>query len=139
MGDQGLDMVPWWNMGFVAIVVVLIFLLLPHDHRHQAKVYKLKNHHIVMRDDGGRWWKCVLKGKDIDVDLPVNEKGEIGLPSDGAWVAASQQDEDEVATETVETEEITVDETDAGAPDGTGDVGGDSGGDAGDAGDGGND
>jgi hypothetical protein len=110
------------------------------DTRHKAKVFKLKNHHIAMVDDQGKWWEYVLKNADVDFDIPTSTSGEMKLPSGGSWRPATQQEEEEVTEETVQTEDTTVDETDAGTPDGAGDVGGDSGGaDSGDGGDGGGD
>jgi hypothetical protein len=103
------------------------------DTRHKATIYKTKQHHIVMKDDQGKWWEYTLKNLDIDFDIPFNPRGEMVLPSGGSWRAATPREEEEVTVESQATnaEETTVDETDAGSPDGSGDVGGDSGGDAG--------
>jgi hypothetical protein len=86
-----------------------------------------------MRDDQGKWWEYTLKNLDIDFDIPFNTRGEMVLPQGGSWRAATLQEEEEVTVESQATnaEETSVDETDAGSPDGSGDVGGDSGGDAG--------
>jgi hypothetical protein len=104
-----------------------------HDTRHKATIYKTKQHHIVMKDDQGKWWEYTLNNLDIGSDVPYNSRGEMVLPSGGSWRAATQQEEEEVTVESQATnaEETTVDETDAGSPDGSGDVGGDSGGDSG--------
>jgi hypothetical protein len=113
------------------------------DERHHAKLYRLKNHHIVMEDDKGKWWEYTINNMDIDINTDVtwNAKSEMVLPRGGSWRMATLEEEDEVTTEGLATnvEETTVDETDAGAVDGTGDVGGDDGGAGGDAGDGGGD
>ena len=78
-----------------------------------------------------------------DIPTGVNpilqaHSGEMVLPRGGSWRAATLEEEEEVTIEGQATnaEETSVDETDAGSPDGSGDVGGDSGGDAG-GGDGG--
>jgi hypothetical protein len=126
------------RFGFL-FVLLLAVLASGCDTRHKATVYKLKNHHIVMKDDNGKWWEYILKnGTDIDFDVPYNDRGEMVLPSGGDWRPATQQEEEEVTVEGEATnaEETSVDENDAGAPDGAGDVGGDSGGDSG-GGDGG--
>jgi len=109
------------------------------DTRHHAKLYRLKNHHIVLEDDKGKWWEYIVKNADIDFDTTFTPKGELLLPQGGSWRAATEEEEDEVTVEGLATnvEETTVDETDAGAVDGSGDVGGDSGGADGGAGDGG--
>lgn len=126
----------------VLIIIAIITLTFAScngcDTRHKAKIYKIKNHHIVMQDDQGKWWEYVLKNMDIDVDIPFTG-GELKLPSGGSWRAATKAEEEEIDEATNE-EETTVDEStnDAGAsPDGSGDVGGDSGG--GDGGGGGDD
>lgn len=123
------------------------------DTRHKATIYKLKNHHIVLKDDSGRWWAYKLAdtaGKfdvGVQVDIPFNARGEMVLPKGGGWRGATQEEEEEVTVEGMATnaEQTTVDETDAGSVDGAGDVGGDdggsdsggdSGGDSGDGGDG---
>lgn len=147
------------NKGFVsseavALVVALFFACLvflvvgysvnddtKHDSKHKAVIYRLKNHHIVMKDDSGRWWEYVLKNNDIDFDIPVLPSGEMKLPSGGSWRQATQEEEEEVS-ETESTEQTSVDESSDGAPDGSGNVGGDSGGNSGsdsssDGGDGG--
>jgi hypothetical protein len=115
------------------------------DTRHKATIYKLKNHHIVLKDDQGRWYEYKLKNTsgqfdvDINFDIPWNSKGEMTLPRGGSWCAATEEEEEEVTVEGLATnaEDTTVDETDAGAVDGAGDVGGDDGGAGGDGGDGG--
>jgi uncharacterized membrane protein YgcG len=115
------------------------------DVRHKAVIYKTKKHHVVMKDDKGKWWEYTLKNVDIDFDIPFNPRGEMVLPQGGSWRMATIEEEDEVTLEGQATnaEETTVDEaTDASgvdAPDGAGDVGGDSGGDGGAGGDGGGD
>lgn len=128
----------------VALVVALFFACLvflvvgysvsddtKHDSKHKAVIYRLKNHHIVMKDDGGRWWEYVLKNNDIDFDIPVLPSGEMKLPSGGSWRQATQEEEEEVESETEATEQTSVDESSDGAPDGSGNVGGDSGGNSG--------
>jgi uncharacterized membrane protein YgcG len=116
------------------------------DTRHKATIYKLKNHHIAMKDDQGKWYEYVLKNMDIDYDIGWNNRGEILLPSGGSWRPATIQEEEEAETEATNAEETSVDEATAedgsSSPDGSGDVGGDSGGaggDSGSAGDGGAD
>jgi hypothetical protein len=107
---------------------------------HHAKIYKLKNHHIVMKDDRGKWWEYTLKGVDIDFDIPWADTGNFTprLPAGGSWRAATQEEEEEVTVDNeAASEDVSVGETDAGTPDG--DVGaegggGDSGGDGGDGG-----
>jgi uncharacterized membrane protein YgcG len=124
------------NLKFVLLIAALLTLC-ACDSRHKATIYKTKKHHIVMKDDRGRWWEYTLKGmSDVDFDIPFNPRGEMVLPQGGGWRPATIQEEEEVTVEAQATnaEETTVDETDAGAPDGTGDVGGDSGGGAGDSG-----
>jgi uncharacterized membrane protein YgcG len=112
------------------------------DTRHHAKLYRLKNHHIVMQDDQGKWYAYTKNGLDIDVDIPTwNPRGEMVLPQGGRWTAATQEEEEEVS-EATNVENTTVDEATsedgASSPDGAGDVGGDSGGaDGGSGGDGG--
>lgn len=103
------------------------------DTRHKATIYKLRNHHIVMKDDQGKWYEYVLKGlNDVDFDIPFNSRGEMMIPQDGSWRPATIQEEDEAQTEATNAEETSVDEATAedgaASPDGTGDVGGDSGG-----------
>lgn len=104
------------------------------DTRHHAKLYRLKNRHIVMEDDRGKWYAFTKNGLDINVNVTWNPKGEMVLPSGGSWTPATLEEEEEVSTQATNVEETTVDETDAGAVDGAGDVGGDSGGAAGDSG-----
>jgi hypothetical protein len=110
------------------------------DERHKAKIYKTKKHHVVMKDDHGKWFEYTLKGLDIDFDIPWNSRGEMVLPRGGSWRAATLEEEEEVTVEGQATneEDTSVAEGDDGAPDGAGDVGGDDGG-AGDGGDGGGD
>jgi hypothetical protein len=125
---------------FFILALTLLLSSCKGDTRHKATIYKTKKHHIVMKDDQGKWYEYVLKGvSDVDFDIPFNPRGEMVLPAGGSWRPATIQEEEEVTQEAQATnaEETTVDETDAGAVDGAGDVGGDSGGAAGDAGDGG--
>ena len=115
------------------------------ETRHHAKLYRLKNHHIVLQDDKGKWWEYTKNGLDLDINTDVtwNSKSEMVLPRGGSWRMATVEEEEEVTVEGEATnvEETTVDESDAGAVDGSGDVGGDDGGAGGDggAGDGGGD
>jgi hypothetical protein len=114
------------------------------DERHRAKIYKTKKHHIVMRDDRGKWFEYTLRGLDIDFEIPWNSRGEMVLPRGGSWRAATLEEEEEVTVEGQATneEESSVAEGDDGAPDGAGDVGGaggDGDGGGGDGGDGGGD
>jgi uncharacterized membrane protein YgcG len=129
---------------FLVLALILTFASCKSDTRHKATIYKTKKHHIVMKDDQGKWWEYVLKNSDIDFDIPFNSRGEMVLPSGGSWRAATQQEEEEAETEATNAEETTVDEATAddgsSSPDGSGDVGGDSGGSGGDSGgDGGGD
>ena len=123
-------------------VFVVVVTCVGCNERHKATIYKTKKHHIVMKDDRGKWWEYTLRNMDIDFDIPWNSRGEMVLPRGGSWRPATPEEEEEVTVEAEATnaEETTVDETDAGAPDGAGDVGGDSGGEGGDSGgDGGGD
>jgi hypothetical protein len=109
------------------------------DTRHKATIYKTKKHHIVMKDDQGKWYEYVLKGvSDVDFDIPFNPRGEMVLPAGGSWRRGVLIQEEEEVTQSkaqaTNAEETTVDETDAGAVDGAGDVGGDDGGAGGDSG-----
>ena len=131
-------------MRFRALFIVLfaVVILGGCDERHKAKVYKTKKHHIVMKDDHGKWFEYTLNNLDINFDIPWNSRGEMVLPRGGSWRAATLEEEEEVTIEGQATneEDTTVSEGDDGAPDGAGDVGGDSGGEGGDAGgDGGGD
>jgi uncharacterized membrane protein YgcG len=121
------------------LLIAALMFLCSCDTRHHAKIYKLKNHHIVMQDDQGKWYEYVLKNADIDFDIGWNPRGEMVLPQGGSWRPATVEEEEEAQTEATNVEETTVDETDAGAPDGAGDVGGDSGGGADGGADGGGD
>jgi uncharacterized membrane protein YgcG len=123
--------------------LTLTFTACKNDVRHKAVIYKTKKHHVVMKDDQGKWWEYTLKNLDIDFDIPFNAHGEMILPRGGSWRMATIEEEDEVTLEGQATnaEETTVDEATAddgaSSPDGAGDVGGDSGGDGGAGGDGG--
>lgn len=126
----------------LAIAALAAAALCGCDTRHEARVYKLRNHHISMIDDKGRWFECVVKNADIDFDVPFPANGGVVIPPGGSWRAATQEEIDETLGEVAngtQGTETTVDETDAGTPDGAGDVGGDSGSDGGDGGDGGGD
>jgi hypothetical protein len=114
-------------------VILLTVMASGCNTRHSAKIFKLKNHHIAMRDDRDKWFEYVLNNTDIDFDVS-SSTGRITLPSGGNWRTATQQEEDEVfeANETT-IEDATVSEGEDGSVDGSGDVGGDSG----DGGDGG--
>jgi len=118
---------------FLLTAFLLTLCACNSDTRHNAKMYRLKNHHIVLQDDGGKWWEYTKNGLDIDVDITWSPRGEMVIPQGGSWRAATQQEEEEVSQATNE-EDTTVDETDAGSPDGAGDVGGDDGGSGGDSG-----
>lgn len=115
---------------FLLIAFILTLAGCNNDTRHKAVIYKTKKHHVVMRDDQGKWWAYTLKNLDIDFDIPFNAKGEMVLPTGGSWRPATLEEEDEITVEGEATnaEVTTVDETDAGTVDGSGDVGGDSGG-----------
>ena len=108
--------------------------------RHKAKIYKLRNHHIAMQDDRGKTWEYVLKGIDIDFDVPTSSTGRISLPVGGGWRAATQQEEDEINTNNQDVQEdVSVSEGEDASVDGVSDAGdsgdgGDSGGDGGDGG-----
>lgn len=125
---------------FLLLALTLTFASCKGDTRHKATIYKCKNHHIVMKDDQGKWWEYTLKNADLDFDIPFNPRGEMVLPSGGSWRAATLQEEEEVTVESEATnvEQTTVDEATAddgaSSPDGAGDVGGDSGGAGGDGG-----
>lgn len=124
------------------LALALLLASCTSDVRHKATIYKTKQHHIIMKDDQGKWWEYVLKGvSDVDFDIPFNPRGEMVLPQGGSWRPATIQEEEEVTVEAlaINVEETTVEETDAGAVDGAGDVGGDSGGADSGAGDGGAD
>jgi hypothetical protein len=115
---------------------LLIFACQGCNTRHKAKVMKLRNHHILLQDDQGRWFRYMIRNLDIDFDVPVSASGKIELPTGGTWVSAKPLLQEEEEAEAVIEEETTVAETDAGEPDGGGDVGGgdsgaDGGGDAG--------
>jgi hypothetical protein len=109
---------------------------------HHAKIYKLKNHHIIMKDDRGKWWEYTLNNADIDFNVTWADTGNArpSLPAGGSWRPATLQEEEEVTNENLEeSEETTVSEGEDGSIDGAGDVGGDSGDAGGDGGDGGGD
>lgn len=120
-------------LGLVTAIIGISYFVSNSDTRHKAKIYKLKNHHIVMQDDRGEWWEFVKNGVDIDFDIPTSATGRFTIPAGGNWRAATEEEEDEVNTNNQETqEEVTVSETESGAPDGSGDVSnGDSSGDSG--------
>lgn len=134
---------------FIVVIVFLLILLMvalssKDAMKHHAKIYKLKNHHVVMKDDQGKWFEYVVKGIDIDFDIPTSATGRITLPAGGSWRSATLEEEQEVVEgNEVTVEEATVSEGDDGAPDGSdvgdsdGDSGGDSGGGDGGGGDGG--
>jgi hypothetical protein len=123
------------------VLLAVVTVCVGCDERHHAKIYKTKKHHIVMKDDKGKWFEYTLKGIDIDFDIPFNSRGEMVLPRGGSWRPADLEEEEEVTEQGQATneEDTTVSEGDDGAPDGAGDVGGDSGGEGGDGGDGGGD
>jgi len=113
---------------FTMVVAFTVASLRGCDTRHSAKIYKLRNHHIVMRDDRGKWFEYVLNNADIDFDVPTSSTGRITIPPGGSWRAATQEEQEEVSTNNQEAEEdATVSEGEDGSIDGTGDVGGDSG------------
>jgi uncharacterized membrane protein YgcG len=123
---------------FLLFALTLTLASCKGDTRHKATIYKLKNHHIVLRDDQGKWYEYVLKNSDIDFDIGWNPRGEMVLPPGGSWRPATIQEEEEAQTEATNAEETSVDEATAddgaSSPDGSGDVGGDSGGAGGDGG-----
>ena len=131
-------------LGFITFVVLLGWAISCSPTRHRAKIYRLKNHHIAMQDDRGKTWEYVLKGIDIDFDVPTSSTGRISLPVGGSWRAATQEEEDEINTNNQDVQEdVSVSEGEDASVDGvsdggdSGDGGGDSGGDGGGDGGGG--
>lgn len=122
---------------FFGFIVLLILAIASAPTRHRAKIYRLRNHHIAMQDDKGKTWEYVLKGIDIDFDVPTSSTGRISLPVGGSWRAATEEETDEINTNNQDVQEdVSVSEGEDASVDGVSD-GGDSGG--GDSGDGGGD
>src|ERR1700693_6112589 len=81
------------------VLLLVLTVCVGCDERHKAKVYKTKKHHVVMKDDRGKWYEYTLKGLDIDFDIPFHRRGEMVLPSGGSWRPATLEEEEEVTVE----------------------------------------
>src|SRR5579871_2279404 len=86
------------RINLILLAGILLFCV-GCDERHKAKVYKTKKHHIVMKDDRGKWYEYTLRGLDIDFDIPFNSRGEMVLPRGGSWRPATIEEEEEVTVE----------------------------------------
>lgn len=131
---------------FIVVLAVVVFILAmaslfsgPSHERHHVKIYKLKNHHVLMQDDKGRFFKYVVNNADIDFDIPMSSSGRFSIPTGGSWRPATVEEEEEVIAEAADLEDAeenaTVSEGDDGAPDAGADTGSDSGDSGGDGGD----
>ena len=123
------------------VVLAVVVFCVGCDERHKARIYKTKKHHFIMQDDRSDWFTYTI---DDSGPTAFNRRGEMVLPRGGGWRQATQEEEEEVTVEgqAINEEETTVEESEAGAPDADGNVGGDEGGtgdSGGDGGDGGGD
>lgn len=102
----------FWVSALIGSVITLFYMSAGPNLHHHSTMMKLKNHHIVMRDDTGKWFEYVLNNGDY-FNIPSTTLGNFKVPVGGAWKSIEEPEENEIE----ESEDISIDESADGEPD----------------------